>query len=109
MKKIFLITAITLSFASFAAMADVQEYKIVLKDHKFTPQNLAVPAGKKVKLIIENQDETVEEFESYDLNREKIIQGGKSVAILIGPLKPGTYKYFGEFNQAIAQGSIVAK
>jgi hypothetical protein len=62
-----------------------------------------------VKLIVENQDQSAEEFESYELNREKIVAGGKSVTVFIGPLKPGVYKFFGEFNPKTAQGTITVK
>ena len=84
-------------------------YEIVIKDHKFYPEELIIPAGQKVKLIVDNQDPTPEEFESYDLNREKIISGNKKATIFIGPLKPGKYHYFGEFNMDSANGYIIAK
>ena len=91
---------------AYAAAAD---YRIVIKDHRFDPAELVVPAGQKVKIWVENQDASAEEFESYALNREKVVAGHGKAAIFIGPLKPGTYKYFGEFNQATAQGVIVVK
>jgi hypothetical protein len=109
MKKLSVILVLFCGLFSFNAWAELQEYKIVIKDHKFTPQNLDIPAGQKVKLIVENQDKTIEEFESHDLNREKIIGAGKSVNVYVGPLKAGTYKYFGEFNQDTAQGTLTAK
>ncbi len=84
-------------------------YVIQIKDHKFIPAELVVPANKKIKLRIENLDRTPEEFESYDLNREKIVSGGRKIIVFIGPLKPGTYKYFGEFNPKTAQGVIIAR
>lgn len=84
-------------------------YSLTIKDHSFTPKELKVPAGQKIKLIVENQDASPEEFESYELNREKIIKGNSKGIVFIGPLKPGTYKYFGEFNQATAKGSIIAE
>ncbi len=84
-------------------------YEIFIKDHKFTPETLKVPAGEKIKLIIHNQDPTPEEFESHDLNREKIIGGNKKATIFIGPLKPGKYHYFGEFNMDTANGYIIAE
>jgi plastocyanin len=90
-------------------MAATEDFTIVIKDHKFQPAELIVPAGKKVKLIVENQDATPEEFESHELNREKIIAGKGKATIYIGPLKPGKYPFFGEFNQATAQGAIVVK
>lgn len=85
------------------------EYSLVIKDHKFQPAELVVSAGKKIKLIVENQDATPEEFESHALNREKIIAGNAKATIYIGPLLPGKYPFFGEFNQATAQGFIVAR
>jgi plastocyanin len=106
MKKLILIAA--LIFNSNAALA-ADEFKIIIKDHKFEPANLEIPANKKVKLIVENQDKTAEEFESYDFHREKIIKGGSSATIFVGPLEPGVYKYFGEFNPKTAQGTLTAK
>lgn len=88
---------------------DVPSFEIVIKNHKFEPAVLEVPAGKKIKLIVKNQDPTPEEFESYELNREKVIPGNAQAVIFVGPLDPGTYPFFGEFNQATAQGKIVAK
>ncbi len=84
-------------------------YEIVIKDHKFTPETLIVPAGKKIKLIVDNQDATPEEFESHDFNREKIIAGKTKATIFVGPLEPGKYHYFGEFNMKSANGYIVAE
>lgn len=84
-------------------------FDIIIKNHKFEPATLDVPANKKVKLIVKNQDPTPEEFESYELNREKVIAGNSQAVIFIGPLDPGTYPFFGEFNPATAQGKIVAK
>ncbi|MCZ6767272.1 MAG: cupredoxin domain-containing protein [bacterium] len=84
-------------------------YVIQIKDHQFSPVRIVVPAGEKIKLRIENLDPTPEEFESHDLNREKIVIGGGKITVYIGPLKPGTYKYFGEFHEDTARGVIIAK
>lgn len=85
------------------------EFTIVIKDHRFQPAELEIPAGERVKLKIDNQDPTPEEFESYSLNREKIIPGNSTGVVFVGPLDPGTYEYFGEFNEATAQGKLIAK
>lgn len=87
----------------------VEEINLVIKDHKFIPETVEVPAGQKVKLVIDNQDPTPEEFESHELKREKIIKGGKTGIVFIGPLEPGTYPFFGEFNMDTAQGQVVVK
>jgi plastocyanin len=94
---------------SFSASADDAGYVLMIRDHRFQPAELTIPAGKKIKLTVENRDPTPEEFESYPLNREKVIAGNASITIYIGPLDPGRYPFFGEFNEATAQGVIVAK
>lgn len=85
------------------------DYIITIENHKFSPPELEIPADQKVKLTVINKDPTAEEFESYELKREKVIAGGKQAVIYIGPLDPGTYPFFGEFNQATAQGQIIVK
>lgn len=85
------------------------EYSLVIQDHRFQPAELKLPAGKKLKLIVENRDATPEEFESHALNREKVIPGKSSASIFIGPLKAGRYPFVGEFNEATAQGVIIAE
>lgn len=82
---------------------------IEIKDHKFIPEEISVPVNQKVKLVITNSDTSAEEFESHDLHREKIIQGNSQAVIYIGPLKPGTYSFFGEFNPKTAIGRIIVK
>lgn len=94
---------------STAASAETPEYTITIKDHRFTPSEVKIPAKTKVKLVIRNEDPTPEEFESYDFNREKIVGGNSVIKVYVGPLKPGTYKFFGEFNADTAQGVLVVE
>lgn len=91
------------------AVAAEDSITLTIKDHRFEPSQLDVPAGKKFKLIVKNLDPTPEEFESHDLKREKVIAGKSQAIITIGPLKPGTYKFVGEYHESTAQGQIVAK
>jgi plastocyanin len=98
-----------LSFASTAFAAGEPEFNLVIENHKFAPDRLEVPAGKKVKLLVENKDGTPEEFESSQLKIEKVIPGKSKGTIFVGPLKAGEYKFVGEFNEKTAKGVIVAK
>lgn len=84
-------------------------YEISIKDHRFTPEEIHVPAGEKIKLIVYNNDPTPEEFESDDFRREKIIAGNSKGTIFVGPLKPGKYHFFGEFNLDTANGYLIAE
>jgi RPA family protein len=85
------------------------EIRLVLKDHRFTPTEVIAPAGQKIRLVIENQDATPEEFESYALNREKIVPAGGRIVVYVGPLQPGRYEFFGEFNASTARGWLVVQ
>jgi plastocyanin len=91
------------------AFADDPTFEIAIRDHRFVPNEITVPAGQKVKLIVKNDDPTPEEFESKRLNREKVIPGRSRATIYIGPLKPGEYPFVGEFNESTATGKIVVK
>jgi hypothetical protein len=91
------------------AAAQDPAYTLVVRDHKFQPTEIEIPAGKKVALIVKNEDPTPEEFESVELRREKVVPGGEQITVYIGPLKPGRYEFFGDFNPATARGHIVVK
>lgn len=95
-------------FTTCALAAD-PEAQLVIKNHRFEPTELKVPAGQRVKLVVHNQDGTAEEFESHALNREKVIPAGAKVALFIGPLKAGRYEFFGEYHGDTAKGVIVAE
>lgn len=84
-------------------------FEIEIIDHLFIPSIVEIPAETKVKLIIYNRDQTPEEFESYELNREKVVMGNRKITIFLGPLKPGVYPFFGEFNPKSAQGEVIVK
>ncbi len=111
MKTISKITFTLLLALSFhnSASAQQAEFLVQIKNHKFNPEIVRVPAGEKFKLIVENLDSTVEEFESHDLRKEKIIAGGKKATIIINSLKAGEYKFVGEFHEKTAQGKIIAE
>ena len=95
-----------LALGALSPAFGAEEYVLVIKDHQFEPAEVVIPAATKVKLRVKNLDATPEEFESYELHREKIIAGGASAVIFVGPLEPGTYPFFGEFHPETAQGRL---
>ena len=106
----FLATAfLSVSLIAGSAVAAEPEVLLVIKNQKFEPIELKVPAGQRVKLVVHNQDGAPEEFESHDLNREKLVPPGAKVTIFIGPLKPGRYAFVGEYHEATAKGSVIAE
>lgn len=81
---------------------------LTLKDHRFSPAEITIPAGQRVQVVLVNQDRSTEEFDSHDLKVEKLVTPGGRVTFWIGPVAPGTYKFMGEFHPATAQGRVIA-
>jgi plastocyanin len=100
--------ALLISFG-LASPALGQEFSLTIKDHRIEPAELEVPAGKAFTLNVTNQDATAEEFESNDLDIEKVIAGGQSAAIKVDALDPGRYEFYGEYHEDSAKGAVVAK
>ena len=107
--KTLVLATIALPLLLSPAAAEDATATLIIKNHRFEPAELTVPANTRIRLTVKNMDPTPEEFESHDFKREKVIPGGAEAVILIGPLKPGTYKFFGEFHEDTAQGRLVAK
>jgi len=103
-----LLMAAAIPLMAGSAMAD-GELHVTIKDHKFQPDRLEVPSGAKFKLLVKNEDSTAEEFESFELNREKVVPPGQEIPVFLGPLDKGEYSYFGDFHQDTAKGVLIAK
>lgn len=104
-----ILAAIAALTASSAFAADLPTYNLTAKAGKFDPELIQVPAGQKFQLVVKNDGPGAEEFESTDLNREKVVPPGKTLTLFLGPLKEGSYVYFGDFHPDTARGKIVAK
>jgi len=109
LSNLIVVCALALGLGAGVASAQEAEAQLVIRSHKFEPAEITVPAGKKVKLVIDNQDATAEEFESYELNREKVVPPKGKITLFVGPLKPGRYPFFGDFHKDTAQGVLIAK
>ena len=101
--------ALPLLLFPLTVLAADTEVTLAIKNNRFIPAELHVQACKKIKLVVENQDAAAEEFESYELNREKVIAANSRGTLFIGPLAPGRYPFFGDFHQQTARGVVVAE
>jgi hypothetical protein len=81
---------------------------LTLSGHRFSPDQIMVPAGKRVSLRVTNADPTPAEFESSALRVEKVVPAGKTITVNIGPLNPGTYKFIDDFHRETATGTVTA-
>lgn len=81
---------------------------LTIQNHTFTPATFEVPAGERFRIQLTSQDESVDEFESYDMKFEKIIVPGNTITVFAGPLHPGTYTFFDDYHPDQAKGTVTA-
>ena len=91
------------------APAHAQEFNLTIRNHKFEPEEIRVPANKRVSIVVSNEDATPEEFDSTALKVEKVIPGKSKGLVRIGPLAPGRYEFIGEFHADTAKGVVIAE
>jgi plastocyanin len=112
MRSLFVagVVALAALIAGAAVPAVAEEaVRLTIKDHRFEPAEIRVPAGKPITLVVKNADPTPEEFESKALRIEKVIAGNGEAKIRLKPLKAERYTFFGEHHERTAQGAIVAE
>jgi hypothetical protein len=109
MRRALILIGMAGFLALFAAEARADDYVLTIKDHRFTPTEIKIPANKRVQITVVNDDATPEEFESHEMKVEKVIPGKSKAVVRVGPLKPGRYPFFGEFHEATAKGTLIAE
>jgi len=92
-----------------AQAEELPTFQVVAKNGHFEPTKMEVPAGKRIKIVVKNEGPGPEEFESADLRIEKVIAAGASSFVVINNLKPGTYRFIGEFHAETAKLDVIAK
>ncbi|MDE2007008.1 MAG: cupredoxin domain-containing protein [Rhodospirillales bacterium] len=82
---------------------------LTLRDHRFTPDHLVIPAGKRVRLLIASEEPTAGEFAAPSLGAEKMLRPGGMIGVYVGPLAPGRYRFYDALHPATARGTIEAR
>lgn len=100
---------LTAALAAPAGAADMPTFSLAIRAGHFVPAEIEVPANTRFRLLIKNEGPGAEEFESIELRKEKVLGPGASSFLIFQPLKPGSYKFFGDFHPQTAQGRIVVK
>lgn len=80
-----------------------------LKNHKFSPSTIKVKANQPSMIILYNDDDTADEFDSSSLKIEKVVPGRNKGNIRVRALAPGKYPFMGEYHAATAQGVVIAE
>jgi hypothetical protein len=115
MKKVIVITTLfaIVGFSAPGALAGESEASgsvvLTIRDHKFEPAEIRIPADRAATLVVKNLDATPEEFECKPLRIEKIVPPNSEASFSVRPLKAGRYKFFGEFHEDTAKGEIVVE
>jgi hypothetical protein len=105
---VYAVLAVSALGLSSAAAAE-NAFTLTIKDHRFEPAELRLPANQPATLTVKNLDPTPEEFESKPLRIEKVIPGNSEAVFTLRPLKAGRYKFVGEFHEDDAKGEIIAE
>ena len=108
MKSLLLGAALAALFA-VPAFAEDANVKVVLKDHRFVPQEISAPAGKSVVIVLTNQDTTPAEFESKTLRVEKLLPAGGTVSVRVRALEAGRYRFFDDYHEDTTEGFLNVK
>lgn len=109
MQNLLVLLSLAAAVVLVPAELRAQDFTITINNHRFTPSEIKVPANKRIQLTVVNDDPTPEEFESHEMKVEKVIPGKSKGTVRIGPLAPGRYPFFGEFNEATAKGVLIAE
>ena len=106
-----LIATLILGAGTFGAGAPAsasEPVRLVLKDNRFTPSDVRVPANERFRIELENKDATPAELESTELRVEKVVTPGGKITVMAGPLKPRTYTFADEYHPDTAKGTLTA-
>ena len=91
------------------ARGDDTVLELRFENHRFLPQTITVPANRPFRLKVINASKETIEFESFKLNREKVVGPGETIVVLIPALSPGSYDFYDDFHQDVPEGEILAK
>jgi hypothetical protein len=83
--------------------------QVTLRDGRFAPARLTVPANTAFKIRVTNADQRAIEFESFELHRERVVQPGETITVYMPALAPGTYTFVDDFHRDTPEGTIVAE
>jgi heme/copper-type cytochrome/quinol oxidase subunit 2 len=112
-KSATLALALSALCASFVipslALATEDSSHLSFHNGQVEPANLSLPANTPVKLQVTNTGDAVIEFESFELNRERVVQPGQTITVNLPPLSPGNYAFVDDFSNGAVKGEIVSR
>ena len=91
------------------ARGDDTVIELRFENRRFTPQTITVPAHQPLTIKVVNASKETIEFESFKLNRERVVGPAETIIIRLPALRPGNYDFYDDFHQDVPEGSIIAK
>jgi len=102
---------IVLTVVALAAGARAEDnvFELRFENRRFAPQTITVPANRPLRIKVINASKEPIEFESFKLNRERVVGLGETIIVNLPALSPGTYDFYDDFHQDVPEGTIIAK
>lgn len=98
---------LAVSFSSLAASRLTIDLQ--LTPDGFKPSTVYVPSGRRIKINMVNQTQSVAELESYDMKFEKIAIPNGHISVFTGPLKAGQYSFFNDYSSKQLTGTLIVE
>jgi heme/copper-type cytochrome/quinol oxidase subunit 2 len=108
-RRLAIAATLILAAGPLAHAGDPTTVTLTLKDHRFTPAEIHVPADTPVVLTVRNEDDSAEEIDSSQLKIEKVVAAGQEVRLTLRPLAKGTYPLSGEYHEDSAKAVLVVE
>ena len=78
------------------------------ENHRFAPQTITVPTNRPFRIKVINASNETIEFESFKLNRERVIGPGETAIVNVPALSPGRYDFYDDLHQDVPEGVVIA-
>ena len=107
--RIATVAGAALLLASAAGAAEPTTVELTLKDHRFTPAEVKVPANQPFQITVHNQDDAAEEIDSGPLKVEKVVPPGSSATVRVRPMPPAATSSWASTTRRRRKGVVVAE
>ena len=103
-----LVVALLLACTPAARAQQAETVNITVKNNRFEPAEIPVPANRPIVIRIKNLDSKAMEFESVSLRVEKVVPANGEGVVNVRALQPGRYEFFDDFRKQ-TRGALVVK
>lgn len=99
---------LTMTILGDHALGEDSVVELRYENHRFAPQTIAVPANQPFRIKVINASKETIEFESFKLNRERVVGPGETIIVNLPALSPGSYDFYDDLHQDVPEGVVIA-